>query len=217
MSSAEKCTLCGSANTDLFFFQKKFKRNFFQCGECDLVFAQRDTLLELNEEKKRYSSHNNHIRSEGYEFFLRRLIDPIEKFVTKNSKGLDFGEGPYPMMQEIMKDDGYLNVIGFDIHFNNDIKALESRYDFVMCSEVIEHIYDLRSSWELILGLLEPGGYLAISTGLRYETLNFEKWHYIQDETHINFLSPSTLEWLKEKYDLEIAEIGRDMVIFLQK
>jgi len=92
------CPLCLSSNTSEFHYHHKHSRMFYICDQCDLKFIARDSLISRESEKGRYELHQNNKRTKGYDQFLYRLIDPVKKRVSIASKGLDFGEGPYPML-----------------------------------------------------------------------------------------------------------------------
>lgn len=208
------CPLCFSEEFTEYFHDSKFERHHFRCSECDLVFVDRTKLLDISEEGKRYSNHENHIRTPGYEKFLRRLVDPITSRLEANARGLDYGEGPYPMMREIFKEEGFVNVTGHDPIFNPaDFSKLES-LDFITSSEAVEHMNEPRKEWDRFFQLLGKNGLLAISTGIFYDDIDYTKWHYITDPTHINIYSLKTLKWLGDNYQYEVVEQEKDKIIF---
>jgi hypothetical protein len=45
----------------------------------------------------------------------------------------------------------------------------------------------------------------------------FEKWHYINDDTHINLFSMKTFEWIGSEYRLELESSEKNLVIFSKK
>jgi SAM-dependent methyltransferase len=48
----------------------------------------------------------------------------------------------------------------FDLNSDQSIDISNEKYDLVLCSQVIEHLYDLPRSIEAIAGLVKPGGHL---------------------------------------------------------
>ena len=131
MKSSCSCPLCHSEDCESYFdFQKGndfFK--YYQCKQCSMVFMDKKILLKAPDERSRYEHHKNDKRTTGYEKFLRELINPVLERITKESLGLDFGSGPYPMMSEIIREEGYKIEI-FDPFFANDPEKLNLTYDY---------------------------------------------------------------------------------------
>lgn len=212
------CPLCHSDNTKNFVFQKSYNRHFFECENCSLIYVDRKELLSVEDEKSRYDLHENHIRTKGYEKFLRRLINPLKKYIDTKDEGLDFGEGPYPMLREIFAEDGYQNIKGYDPIYNNNARSLQGSYKFITCCEVIEHASSPKNVWEEILNLLVcEDAYIALSTGIYDHDFDFLKWQYTHDDTHINFFTQKTIEWISHIYHLEIIESSKDFNLFLRR
>ena len=207
------CPLCLSKQTKDYYFQEIFSRHYYQCENCDLVFVPSEQQLTKEDEKKHYSHHQNDIRSPGYERFLSRLIKPVEKYFSLSAKGLDFGQGPYPMLLEILKERGFDNVKGYDPLFNNNTSIFKEKYDFITSCEVIEHIKNLKFEIERLLLLIKDNGILVVSTGLRSESQSFDKWGYIQDITHVSIFSQKTFLWIANKYQLEVEFPEQDIIV----
>lgn len=211
------CPLCESENLTHFHYQEIFQQDYYHCACCDLKFVNRDQLLTIDEEAKRYDSHQNDIRSPGYEKFLRRLIDPVGADFPKDAKGLDYGCGPYPMLVEIIKEDGFHNVDCFDPIYKPDKSYLSQNYDFITICEVIEHIYNLKEDITHLIERLNPGGKIYISTTLATDETDFTTWHYIKDETHINIFSVKTWSWIEKHYGIVLEKVEKDLSIFCKR
>lgn len=190
------------------------KRDFFLCESCELSFVDRNQLISLKVEKSRYDCHENSVRTPGYEAFLRRIIDPLLKVLSPTSHGLDYGCGPYPMLIEILEEEGFLNILGYDPIYCPKTIPENEKYDFITLCEVIEHMNDPFLEINRISTMLKQGSYLFVSTGLKYEGLNIENWHYIKDDTHVNLFSLKTFEWVEEKWGLRLLSKQKDLVIF---
>lgn len=216
------CPLCSSSEVSDYFFEERTKREFLKCSCCDLIFLSRKQILCTDTEQSRYENHNNDKRTKGYEKFLRRLVSGVDsqldkvKF-SKASPGLDFGQGPYPMLIEIMREDGYSNLVGYDPFFKPDKELLESKYDYITCCEVVEHMSNPIFEFTTIFKILNPEGVFVVSTGIYDESIDFSKWYYIKDDTHINFFSKKTLSWISERFDVNLKIIEKDLLIFEQK
>ena len=212
------CPLCKFRADKVIYYQKKFNREFIECEKCSLVYIDRTNCLNLSEQKSRYDGHNNHIPDPGYISFLQRLINPITQNFAEESKGLDYGSGPYPMLINLFKEKGFLNIQGWDPIYNPIQKVLEdSNYDFITCCEVIEHVLDVSRTFELFEGLMRSQGYLVLSTGLKKPEIEWAKWYYIQDETHINYFSKATFEWIEENFNFKLLGLDKDLAIFSKK
>lgn len=209
------CPLCKSDKTKEYFQFKKSQQTFeyFECNECSLVFMNQDSLLEAPVERSRYEFHKNDKRTPGYEKFLRELISPITERVLKTSLGLDYGSGPYPMMAELFKEDGYqINV--YDPYFANDKSVLEKQYDFITCCEVAEHFYDPNGEFKKLYHMLRNQGILGMSTGILYENIDFSKWYYKSDDTHVVFYTPKAIDWICKNFDLNLIYFENNVVLF---
>lgn len=64
------------------------------------------------------------------------------------------------------------------MYFASDESVLSDRYDFIACTEVAEHFYNPAAEFRRIDGLLEPGGWLGLMTGLVDDAMDFANWHY---------------------------------------
>ena len=78
------------------------------------------------------------------------------------------------------------------------------RYDFITCTEVIEHVHEPFRVFEKLFNLLVPGGVLALMTGICDADIEreFSGWHYHRDCTHICFYRPQTLDWIAQKFQV---------------
>jgi hypothetical protein len=102
----------------------------------------------------------------------------------------------------------------YDLHFANDPAVLEKQYDFLTCSETMEHFCRLREEFERFLTLVKPGGWIGIMTQLRDEAPPFEKWFYKDDATHVCFFSRETFQWLEARYSLRLEFQPNGVALF---
>ena len=90
-------------------------------------------------------------------------------------------------------------------------------FDFIVLSEVAEHLFSPGVEFERLCGRLTPGGHLGVMTLLFDETIDFESWYYRRDPTHVTFYSRHTFRWLERQLDLaELTFIG-DRIILLRR
>lgn len=210
------CPLCFQTSKYL-HFQKQFQRDFYQCENCELIFTDREQLLAVDEEKSRYDHHQNDHLSEGYEKFLRRIVNQVTQDFHSSHIGLDYGQGPYPMMRKVLSLDGYNNIDGHDPIFSPCPEVFQKSYDYIIICEVIEHIYKPGEEFKQLVNMLNPNGKIYISTGIKTSEIEFKNWHYIKDDTHINLFTEKTFSFLAEIYNLNIEFPGKDLVTFSKK
>lgn len=210
------CPLCKThaATANVFHIDKR--REYYRCETCYLVFVPERFHLSHSEEKNIYDLHQNSPQDAGYRRFLSRLFQPLQQRLDTSAQGLDFGCGPGPTLSVMFEEQGY-RVNHYDPHYANDPNMLERRYDFITCTEVIEHFRDPASSWSLLNNLLGPHAWLGIMTKLVINQEAFSRWHYIQDPTHICFYSKQTLNWIAAQYNYQIEFIAADVVLFQRK
>ena len=212
------CPLCASKATETFYRDRK--REFFQCLECDLIFVPPEFHLAPETEKARYDFHRQSLSDSGYRDFLNRLFRPLEQKLSPGAHGLDFGCGQKPTLSVLFKEAGY-SCADYDLHFANDPAVLETcaakggkQYDFLTCSETMEHFKNPREEFERFLRLVKPGGWIGIMTQLRDEAPPFEKWFYKDDATHVCFFSRKTFQWLETRYGLKLELHPNGVALF---
>lgn len=208
------CPLCTHPET--FMFHSDKDRAYFHCPVCDLIFVDRDALLEPHEEKARYDLHENDPGDKGYRKFLNQLTHPLlTRLGDPPLRGLDFGSGPGPTLSIMLAEAGHTVRI-YDPFYAPNPQVLEETYDFVTCSETFEHFYTPGREWALLVDLVKPGGWLGIITLLHPSLIEFPDWHYKNDLTHVSFYNRKTFNYLASNDSLDIEFFG-DNVILLHK
>lgn len=209
------CPLCGGDSVGEFAHDRH--REYVRCKKCELVFVPEHYHLSPDKEKERYDLHENNPDDPGYCNFLSRLFQPLESKLERGACGLDFGCGPGPTLSLMFKQAGYSCAI-YDLHYANDPKVLEEQYDFLSCSETIEHMYRPREEFERFITLVKPGGWIGIMTQFYNEApVPFERWHYKDDDTHVCFFSKKTFQWLADQYGLPVEFLPKGVVLFHKK
>ncbi|MES3038683.1 MAG: class I SAM-dependent methyltransferase [Bdellovibrionota bacterium] len=222
------CLLCKGADVKIFWEQagkinwEKYAKphpadkvlRFFKCPTCELVFKNPDVFPEPAEEESVYKHHQNDPKETGYRNFLLQLLNPIvEKVKGNNAIGLDYGSGPFPSNAEILKDFG-IQCESFDPFFKNDPDLLLKKYDFITCSEVVEHFYHPAEEFEKLSKLILPNGWLGIMTQSPPE--DFANWWYHRDPTHVVFYSKNTFLWISANFGFKVHFVS-ESVTLLQK
>lgn len=187
-----------------------------RCGNCALVFVPREFHLAPEEEKKRYDLHQNDPGDEGYRAFLTRLLGPLSRVLSPGARGLDYGCGPGPAVSVMLGELGF-EVTNYDPFYADDKTALETTYDFVTCTETVEHFGNPGPEWDRLAGLVGEGGLLGVMTSLRAEGTEFSSWRYKDDPTHVCFYSAETLRWIACRYGLVVGFYGDSAAIFRKR
>lgn len=207
----ETCPLCFSGQNA--FFHRDSQREYLRCRQCALVFVPAQSHLSKADEKSFYDLHQNSPLDLGYRTFLERLSIPLLAQLKTGSQGLDFGSGPGPTLPLMLEEAGH-SVALYDPFFAPDQSVLTRQYDFVTCSEVVEHLRAPGRELKRLWALLKPGGLLAIMTKRVIDQAAFSRWHYKNDPTHIVFFSTQTFNWLGKSWLTEPAYCGADVVLF---
>jgi hypothetical protein len=211
MTKQENCPLCAASAR---FFRADRARDFFQCSECDLIFVSPNDHLPPHEEKARYDFHQNDPADSNYRKFLGRLFQPLEAKLAPGSCGLDFGCGPGPTLSLMFEEAGH-TCENYDLHYANNPALLERQYDFLACSETMEHMFRPREEFERFLTLVKPGGWIGIMTQLHDQAPTpFERWHYKDDDTHVCFFSRQSFQTLEKDYKLTAEFHSNGVVLF---
>jgi SAM-dependent methyltransferase len=162
---------------------------------------QRPTPLQ---EVLRYQEHRNNFGDEQYVQFLRRLADPLREKLAPGARGLDFGCGPQPVLAGFLSDNGFPTA-SYDPLFYPDAAVLDMTYDFVACSEVLEHVHDPRKVLEQIAWMLRNGGTLGVMTRFHGIEAPVATWWYRRDPTQVCFYSEATMRWIAGSRDWTVA------------
>jgi hypothetical protein len=205
------CRLCGARRPELFWQDRR--RDYYRCAGCRLVFVPPWQYLAPDDEKAEYDRHRNHPGDAGYRRFLGRLFEPLRARLAPGSRGLDFGSGPGPTLSVMFAEAGYSMEL-YDPFYAPDRRVLQTAYDFITASEVVEHLHRPGQELDRLWALLQPGGLLGVMTKLVLDREAFSRWHYKNDMTHVSFFSRATFEWLAHRWRAEMDIIGADVVIF---
>ncbi|MFP4364441.1 MAG: class I SAM-dependent methyltransferase [Spirochaetia bacterium] len=172
-------------------------REYGSCENCGLFFMLPEHRQPPEAEKYRYTLHNNSIEEPGYVKYLEGFLNAaVYSCVEKGASVLDYGSGPEPVMVQLMKRRGY-KALGYDPYFSPDKSVLNKVYDCVTCVEVIEHMVNPSRLFKDAARMLPPDRMLFIRTELHAgDDEAFRTWWYPEDETHVSFFAPKTIEHL---------------------
>lgn len=214
-----RCPLCCSDQTQV-HTQKNVPhlgpRLYWQCLGCGLFFLEPSHHLSAEAEKIRYDQHRNGPDQEGYVRFLSQLVEPMNQKLKPGLQGLDFGCGPGPTLEVLMRACGY-DMAHYDPFYFPDRTVLQRTYDFVTCTEVIEHFSQPRKAFELLDQLLDPeNGCLGVLTQVLEEEKRFSDWWYLKDPTHVSFYQPRTFKWIARWLGWTVEFPKKNVMIFFK-
>jgi len=204
------CRLC--RKWDCVPFQLIGDLQYWRCPECEAVFLDQTHLLDRREELLHYRQHQNDVADPRHRKFVSRLGDPLLACLPPKSIGLDYGCGPGPALAAILSEHGH-EVATYDPFFNSEAAALERTYDFIFCSEVIEHFHRPAEEFDRLDALLKPGGWLGVMTCFRTDDDRFKDWHYRRDPTHVVFYREETLRILAHRMGWSCEIPHKDVAI----
>ena len=205
------CPIC--SGTNVFSFQLIGSIEYFRCKTCLGLFTDPESRLSPQEEKERYSQHNNAINDPQYRKFLSNLYLPLSQKLSSNMKGLDYGCGPGPALAEMFREDNYTIDI-YDPYFFPDKSLLDKKYDFVTCTETAEHFCEPHKEFNRLDSLLVGGGWLGVMTNFYNDSIDFEDWYYRKDPTHVVFYTEQTLEAIALMMTWSIEIPANNIVLF---
>ena len=204
------CPLCGTAVAPAIVVGRT---RYAQCPECDLISLDPSLRPLPLDEVLRYTSHHNDADNEGYRSFLARLANPVRSRLSVGTEGLDFGCGPSPVLAGMLTETG-CPTVGYDPVFEPRAERLLRQYDFIVCSEVVEHFHHPASAFTLLGGLAVAGGLLGIMTRFHQPGVPFATWWYRRDSTHVCFYSEATMRWIAAHHGWSVEIPETDIVLF---
>jgi 2-polyprenyl-3-methyl-5-hydroxy-6-metoxy-1,4-benzoquinol methylase len=205
------CPLC--LNPEPRSFQRVEEIDYHRCDRCHLTWMSPTHLPSRKEERRQYDLHENDPDDPGYRRFLSRLTDPLMAGLAPGSEGLDFGCGPGPALAAMMSEAGHPTRAWDPLYFPAP-ELLERDYDFVTCTEVVEHLHRPAREFALLQRLLRPGGHLAVMTSWLTDDEAFAQWHYRRDPTHVCFYRVETLEWIARHFGWQLELPAKNVAIY---
>lgn len=164
-------------------------------------------------ERARYEQHRNDPQDARYRAFLARLCEPLAEQLRPGAVGLDYGCGPGPTLSIMFEEMGF-DVACYDPFFARNEAALARAYDFITCSETVEHFFAPDIEFDRLDGLLLPGGWLGVMTEMRDDDRDFATWWYVRDPTHVCFYHPETMLWIAARFGWSLQRPRRNVTLF---
>ncbi len=217
-TSKTRCLLCGSPESR-FIHRSEDRhgiREFHECAVCDLAFVPPQFHLPSDEEVERYKMHDNDPDDPGYRAFLSRLWDVLRPRLRENAVGLDYGCGPGPALASMIREDGFA-VEKYDLYFFPDRAPLQQKYDFIACTETIEHLRRPMEVFTLLSSMLAESGHIGVMTGVLDDRSKFGDWYYQRDPTHIAFYSHATFRWVANRFRWGVDFPAPNVAVFTKQ
>ena len=200
-----ECLLCGSTGEPF------YKKEFYLCGCCGAIFRPKATLLNSDNEKNRYLLHSDDPNDIGYQKFVAPLIEKVVSYAKFGSDGLDFGTGRSQVVAKVLEIRG-MKMEVYDPFFYPDRAPLTKEYDFIAACEVIVHFHRPYEEFALLQKILKQNGVLLCMTHLYDPSIDFPRWYYKNDPTHVCIYQEKTIKYLADS--LKFRDFGiEDRVI----
>jgi SAM-dependent methyltransferase len=168
------------------------------------VFRDPSQYITEDAAAARYRTHRNSLDDPRYLDFLDRLAAPMSERLAPGARGLDYGCGPVAGIAALLEPRGFPMRSWDPLFHPNDATATPRAYDFVTCSEVLEHLPAPNAQLDHMASLLRPGGQIGIMTQFRGDVAQFATWHYRRDPTHVCFYSAATMRWIARQRDWDV-------------
>ncbi|MDZ7590695.1 MAG: class I SAM-dependent methyltransferase [Rubrivivax sp.] len=166
-------------------------RRYWRCPGCEATFLDCSQWPQRSVEQAEYRLHRNEVDDGQYRSFLARLAVPLLERLPAGSSGLDYGCGPGPALAAMLIEAGHRMAV-YDPLFFDEPKLLSEQYDFITCTEVVEHFHHPWDEFARFDCMLKPGGWLAVMTTFQTDDAAFAAWHYRRDPTHVVFYRETT-------------------------
>ncbi|MGD9554912.1 MAG: methyltransferase domain-containing protein [Arcobacteraceae bacterium] len=202
---AQNCPLCDNTQ------HTAMNNEFRLCSNCFGIFKRNDLLLDTSKEKERYDLHQNDANDKAYQTFVSPITDIVLQKFTPTAVGLDFGAGKSSAICKVLRDHNY-NIKEYDPFFKDDKTLLAQTYHYVTSCEVIEHFYEPKKEFALLKTLLKPNGALYCMTHLYDTSIDFEKWYYKNDPTHVFIYQEKTVAYICKTFVFRSYKVENRLV-----
>ena len=216
------CKICGGKTKQIFQSRilNKYDVSYARCDNCWFLQVKNPFWLNeayvdpINKEDTGYVSRNIILARKTFLFLI--------SFFDKDGYFLDYAGG-YGMFVRLMRDMGF-NFYWED-KYTNPFFAQGFEYDqqkvsAITCFECFEHLPNPTEELEKMLSISK---YIFFSTSLYDVNKGGEvpdvSWPYygFSHGQHISFYSLKTLQYLADKYKLNLYSNGRDLHLFSER
>ena len=188
-------------------------KTYWRCNVCHLTFLSPKHHLALEAELAQYELHENNPEDSRYRKFLSQLSDCLVPKLSLGAEGLDYGSGPGPTLSVMFEEQGFrMNI--YDPYFALTTDVLERTYDFITCTETVEHFYHPAMEFQRLNQLLRNGGWLGVMTKMLESDTDFAGWWYRREPTHVCFYKRETMDWIAEQYAWDVEYPRENITLF---
>lgn len=204
------CPLCQHQASVFYEFKQ---RRYYQCGFCCAIIKDPTQWPDKATEKDRYLEHLNEVVDPRFQQFVSPITETVKGRFNVDDNGLDFGAGHAPVITHVLKQAGY-DIEPYDPLFFDNPELLQHKYAYICSCEVIEHFHKPAESFALLRRLLKPDGSLLCMTELYHEGIDFHRWNYKNDPTHVFIYHRNTISYLADKYSFSSFSITGRFILF---
>lgn len=232
-ASAKK-NICPICNSSLKIWHNKIKRNIYKCTSCSLLIVPEGVALNQNgisiyEEDDAFFLKNgrkNYYLDESNFLSCQYKLNIVKQHVVINTTALDIGANFGQFLKTASRD---YNISGIEIspaavqwsiqNFNVDNTILsiydipdnfKTKYDWISCWDVIEHLPDPIKAFKIITRCLKNKGYLFLTTpnsqSLMAKILG-KSWYHIDVDQHLVLFNKNNITLLLENFGFEIKSL----------
>lgn len=210
MPASASCPLCDSQGK--VFFESSLHR-FYQCEHCLCLFRPQEDWPTRDEEQTRYLEHLNQVDDPRFQQFVAPITERVRALFEPSAKGLDFGAGHAPVITFVLQQAGY-DIAAYDPLFFNQTELLNNKYDYVCSCEVVEHFHFPKQGFAQLRDLIVTAGKLFIKTYLYDESIDFARWNYKNDPTHVIIYHRDTMPYIQRTFGFSDVEVGEKLIEF---
>ncbi len=87
-------------------------------------------------------------------------------------------------------------------------------YDFISCTETIEHFFEPAREFKILNNMLLKGGVLGVMTAFLEPEQDFDLWYYRKDPTHVVFYHRNTFRSIASKMGWSYTFPDKGVVLF---
>ena len=209
-NTVSKCPVCCAQKPELFMNITPYQ--YFFCAVCEAKFLTPKNWLSREDEYKHYLTHENDADDPNYQKFVSKLMEALLPELRPNSVGLDYGCGPSSALAKLLIQKNF-QIKLYDPFFEIIEHNLTLKYDFITCSETVEHFYHPSKEFSKLDSLLKPGGWLGIMTQFQTDNNRFKNWNYRRDPTHVVFYRERTFDVIAKQRGWTCQIPSKDIVL----
>ena len=190
------CPCCGSFLRSFAPFGKEKKVNV-ECPFCYVMHRHRLRYLFLRKKTNLFSENLSFLHF-GPEFYLRTIF---ERLPNLDYKSADLNPENAELQMDI-----------------TNIRFKDNYFDFIVCIQVIEHVFDDQKALKELFRVLKPGGCAIIEVPINYnlkktvKLVSDEKSEYHNIDAHVRDYSSDFVELLeKTGFKVNVIEYKKEL------